>query len=331
MTAFLNKHWFLLGIPLVVALGWLWPEGMRDAGVLHAGAWKDWLVVAVFLCSGLSLPGRALVTACARWRLHVLVQATSLLLVPLLMWLAVMPLRALGMAEDLILGLLFLACLPTTIASCVALTRAGGGDQAGALFNSAGGNLLGIVVTPLTCLLLTGLKPSIPVAAVVAQLGYLVLAPLVVGQVLRLLLPRFIEPYGPVFGKTTLALLLGILANVFANAFARGFPPIGAWSVVLLVATVVGGHLLLLALAWWLSALRLAALDPPGRVAALICSTQKTAALGVPMLAVMFQGDPRLALLTLPILCWHPLQLSVGAALAPRLNAWVSARAAATA
>lgn len=324
MTAFLGRHWFFGAIPLMVLLGWLWPDLMRDQGILHAGTWKDQLVIGVFLASGLSLPGRALVSAGARWRLHLLVQGFSLGLVPLLMWATAPLLRWLGMNESLVLGLLFLACLPTTIAGCVALTRAGGGDQAAALFNSAGGNLLGVVITPITCLWLTGLQPSIPLREVVGQLTCLVLLPLLIGQAIRLALPRHIEPHGALLGKITLGLLLGILANVFANAFARGLPPLDGSSLALLAATVALGYLLLLALAWWLGARRLVALDRAGRVTVLICATHKTAALGVPMLAVMFAGDPRLALLTLPLLCWHPLQMAVGAALAPRLQAWVA-------
>ena len=42
-----------------------------------------------------------------------------------------------------------------------------------------------------------------------------------------------------------------------------------------------------------------------------IAPTQKTAALGLPLLAVLYQGDARLGLIALPLLIYHPLQLFV--------------------
>jgi sodium/bile acid cotransporter 7 len=322
MNAFLAKHWFTLCIPLVVVLGWGFPDLMRSGGLLHAEVWKDWLVVGIFLLSGLGLAGKALVTAAANWRLHLFVQVFSLAVIPLLFWLLKPALIAAGLAEPLVMGLLFMACLPTTIAGCVAVTRAGDGDVAAALFNSAGGNLLGIVVTPLTCLLLTGLHTAVPVREVMLQLFWLAVVPIAVGQGLRLVAARRIEPHSALFGKVTQVLLLGILANVFATSFHKGFPSVGAWSLALLGLVVVVGHLGLLWLSWRLSRLPALGLAPAGRIAALFCSTQKTAALGVPMLSVMFAGDARLGLLTLPILCYHPLQITLAAVLAARLKTW---------
>ena len=41
------------------------------------------------------------------------------------------------------------------------------------------------------------------------------------------------------------------------------------------------------------------------------------------MLQAMFEGNPKLGMYTLPLLVWHPLQLLIGTALAPRLATWV--------
>jgi sodium/bile acid cotransporter 7 len=56
----------------------------------------------------------------------------------------------------------------------------------------------------------------------------------------------------------------------------------------------------------------------------LYCGAQKTLAVGVPLIAILYKGDPNLAFLTLPILVYHPLQLLVGAASAPWLGRWIA-------
>lgn len=41
------------------------------------------------------------------------------------------------------------------------------------------------------------------------------------------------------------------------------------------------------------------------------------------MLGAIFEGNPNVGLYTLPLLIWHPMQLVIGSALAPRLSNWV--------
>ena len=55
------------------------------------------------------------------------------------------------------------------------------------------------------------------------------------------------------------------------------------------------------------------------RVAILYASTQKTLALGLPLLRILFQGRADLAVLCTPLLMQHPLQLIVGSLLQPVL------------
>ena len=51
--------------------------------------------------------------------------------------------------------------------------------------------------------------------------------------------------------------------------------------------------------------------------------TQKSVAVGIPMISTLYEHDPRAGLYTLPLLIWHPLQLLIGSALAPHLAAGV--------
>jgi sodium/bile acid cotransporter 7 len=53
-----------------------------------------------------------------------------------------------------------------------------------------------------------------------------------------------------------------------------------------------------------------------------ICSTQKTVALGLPLVRIVFAGDPDLGALILPLLAYHLLQLMVASAAAPWWRRW---------
>ena len=45
--------------------------------------------------------------------------------------------------------------------------------------------------------------------------------------------------------------------------------------------------------------------------------------MGIPLINAIYEGSPALALYTLPLLIWHPMQLVIGTFLSPRLLAWV--------
>lgn len=44
--------------------------------------------------------------------------------------------------------------------------------------------------------------------------------------------------------------------------------------------------------------------------------------MGVPMINAIYETDPNIGLLTLPLLIWHPMQLLMGSLVAPRIGVW---------
>ncbi len=81
--------------------------------------------------------------------------------------------------------------------------------------------------------------------------------------------------------------------------------------------------ILLMALAWY--SLKLLFRDKPKlRVMGLFGCTQKTVAVGVPLIQALYQHDPLIGVYTLPILVWHPMQLFIGSWLAPYLASFVA-------
>ncbi|MBA3684408.1 MAG: bile acid:sodium symporter [Planctomycetes bacterium] len=321
MLPWIGRNWFLIAFTGALAAAAYAPAPGAAGGAFALDQAKPWLITGIFLIAGLTLPTRQLGVALGSVRAHVFVQGFAFLMVPCLMLGLDPVLAAAGLAPELRQGLLVMACLPTTIATCVAQTRAGGGDEAMALCESALGNLLGVFVTPVLVLLCTGRDAAVPVLEVLRTLGLTVILPLIVGQLISLPCARALSAKRRWFGTATSLLLVALIYHIFCNSFARG------WNVprshLFAVGTVVAVlHAVLLVGALALSAAPVFAFGRRQRVAATICASQKTAALGVPLLTILYHGDPALPLLSAPLLMYHFLQLLVATALTPLWRQW---------
>ncbi len=319
MSAFLSRHWFLCGLIVMVGMAAAAPWVGARGGPLKPELTVHLAVAAAFLVSGMTLPLARLQAAAGRWRLHLFIQGFGFVLVPALVWSLLPVIRWCGGSLALAQGFVVLACLPTTIASCAIFTRAAGGNEAAALCNSVLGNLLGLIVTPALLLLLLGTHGEAPITAVLTQLSLEVLLPLLLGQGARLLAGSRVaafERLRPLPSVFLLYLIFCVFSETFASTRTDG---VGR---DLLVAFIGTGslHMTLLALCWVLSAWRGWDFDRGDRIAVLLCAPQKTLALGVPMLSILYGHHPQLAWLTLPLVCYHPLQLVVSGLLASRLR-----------
>lgn len=317
----LRKHWFLLALAAAAFLAAVRPEWGGPAGPLRADRWNPFIVAGLFLFSGLTLRTADIPAAVADWRLHAFTQGFSLLFLPALFWAVAAVLARLGLDPALAQGLIVLGALSTTTASGVVLTRAAGGDELGALFNAALGSFLGVFLSPFLILVMTGRAGAVPLAPVVKQLSLQVVAPLLAGQAAQLLARAKVAGLRPFLGPAGQGLLVLLVWTVLCGAFARGSK---APAADLVLAGILVGilHVTSLAAAFLTSGWRSLGLTRPRRTAGIICGTQKSAALGVPLLYILFTGDPRLGLVLLPLLIYHPLQIAAASFLAPRLARW---------
>ena len=316
------QHWFICLLPVAFALAWVAPEIASKGGWTRPELTTKLGVGLIFVLQGLALPMAALRAGMGQWRLHATVQVMSYVGLPVI-GLVLATIAGRWLPDELRIGLVFLAVLPSTVSSAAVLTASAGGNTAGAIFNAVLSSLLGVLLTPALLALALGLQgvgvdgATVDTGGIVVELIKLIILPLLLGQILRLRLADWATRHKKRLGILNTAVILFIVFAAFCDASkAEVWTKHGAalpLEALLIAATVF-------ALATWVVrvAVRVAKLAPPDAIAAEFCAVQKTLASGVPLAGVVFAGDPRPGLILLPLLIYHPVQLTLHGALAAR-------------
>jgi sodium/bile acid cotransporter 7 len=302
-------------------LGYTFPS--FGANLNPRGATSKALIVLLFLISGFSLPTESIGKGLRDWRLHLFCQSWIFIVAPAYFLLTTLPLKHLW-PQTVLVGIYALACMPTTVSSCIVFTQLSGGNVMGTIFNAAVSNMAGVVISPLLLsLMMQGTAQPLPVSEVLSILGdlaLLMLVPLSCGQVLRRLVPRIARRHAPRLG---VASNIFILAVVFFSIAATALNPSFAASLreMLLPFAYLGvSHLLLLLLAYL--GTRALLFSQENVISVLFVAPQKTLAAGVPILATFFANSPSvLGQVMLPLLFYHAWQLIVAGFLRNRFAA----------
>ncbi|HTI70425.1 MAG TPA: bile acid:sodium symporter family protein [Candidatus Limnocylindria bacterium] len=318
MRTFYLKNWFVLSLPLVVALAWLVPELGASGGWLQSQVTTKVGVAIIFFFQGLTIPTSALHHGLKNWRLHLIVQLFIFGLFPLL-GMVFDHLAGDYMPRDLRLGFLFLSVLPSTISTSPVLTSMAGGNTVGAIFNAVLSNLLGIVLTPLwASWLMKTSGHKRPLGPVIAEVVLYLFVPLLIGQVARLRLHALADARRKILGNMNSGLVLFIVFAAFCNSVKTHVWRMHGWGVTL---GAMAGVLVLFGVATALAELLAWAfrLNRGDQIVAVFAGPHKTLASGVPMAKVIFEQHPGLGLILLPIMFYHPLQLFVCGMMAHRM------------
>jgi sodium/bile acid cotransporter 7 len=308
---------FLTGMVLAIGLAALFPAPGAEGGWLHPELLTKAGVALVFFLNGAGLSFAALKDGVFRWRLHIIIQAATFLLFPLIgfIFLAV---AGAWISPDLKIGFFYLCAIPSTVSSSVAMTAAARGNVPVAVFNATLSSLLGIVVTPLwMSLILKTSGQHMDVFHVFIDLIIWLVLPLIVGQVMRPLIGAWLGAHKKLTQIVDRGTILLLVYTSFCDSFAKHI-----WSgnspatLVLVVAATLGLFFLVLNLLWQLC--DRTGIPAPFRSAIVFCGTKKSLATGVPMAHLIFAGNPGLGLILLPIMVYHPLQLLICTPLAAR-------------
>ena len=322
MKALLRKHAFTLWLVAAVLLAVYFPEPASQSGFLRA-QWITQIGVAViFFLQGLTLPTRSLAAGYKPKRLHVFVLSWNFLWFPVVTGLLLIPLSRL-LTPELCVGFWLLAILPTTVASAIAFTSLSGGDTSNAIFSTIFSNLLAVLVVPTIAVAYLASETAIEISltGIFMSLARLLVLPLIVGQVARQLLPALAGRIAGVAKLVSSGIIIFIVHAAFAQSVSSGL--LDELSLALCLGVAVGIVTILLVtsvLIWWSGSwLRL---QRAQRIAAFFCASQKSLASGLPLASSILLAAPGVvdpAMVLIPLICFHPVQLAFAGLLTGRL------------
>uniref|UniRef100_A0A8C6DLA8 Sodium/bile acid cotransporter n=1 Tax=Moschus moschiferus TaxID=68415 RepID=A0A8C6DLA8_MOSMO len=323
----MRKEWFLIGIVLAIAGAKLEPSIGVNGGPLKPEITVSYIAVAtIFFNSGLSLNTEELTSALVHIKLHLFIQIFTLAFFPAAVWLFLQLLSITPINEWLLKGLQTVGCMPPPVSSAVILTKAVGGNEAAAIFNSAFGSFLGIVVTPLLLLLFLGSSSSVPFTSIFSQLFMTVVVPLIIGQIVRRYIKDWLERKQPPFGAVSSSVLLMIIYTTFCDTFSNPSIDLDKFSLLLVLFIICSIQLSFMLLTFIFSTRNNSGFTPADTVAVMFCSTHKSLTLGIPMLKIVFAGHEYLSLISVPLLIYHPVQILLGSVLVPTIKSWMVSR-----
>lgn len=270
-------------------------------------------VALVFFLHGAKLSPQAVVAGIAHWRLHLVVLLTTFALFPVA-GLLFSNLPGWIVPAALAPGVIYLACLPSTIQSAVGFTAVARGNVAAAVCGASASNLLGVAITPLLVgLLLSAQGGGLSWGALEAILLQL-LVPFLAGQLMRRWIGGFIQRYSRQASLVDRGSILLVVYNAFSGAVA-----VGIWSQVsmgdLIRLSLICLVLLAGSVAWtvWIS--RRLNFPVEDEATILFGGSNKSLAAGAPMAAVLFPAAA-VGFILLPIMLYHQFQLMACAAIA---------------
>ncbi|MHA7858384.1 MAG: bile acid:sodium symporter family protein [Henriciella sp.] len=326
MARFLPDRYVSLLI-LSAVLGFLLPELGASDGPLHLGLVTKLGISLVFFLHGANLAPESLAAGVKNWKVHVLIQATTFALFPILGGILFVALDGV-MSDSLRLGFFFLAALPSTISSSVAMTAIAKGNVPVAVFNATLSGLLGLVLTPAMVSLVTATGVmQFSLLDAMGNIALMLLAPFAIGQLVRPLIKQAVIKHKSILSLLDRGVILLIVFTSFATSTAGGIWT--RFSVGEIVATVAL-VLVLLAIAFamtvWLS--RRLKLPLEDEAAVVFCGSTKSLANGAPIAQILFAGSPLLGVILLPLMLYHQLQLVGCAILAQRYSKQIDTMAA---
>ncbi|MDD3180621.1 MAG: bile acid:sodium symporter [Opitutaceae bacterium] len=309
--------WFLTGLAGVTVLAWLIPGPGAAGGWMHPELLTKAGIALIFFLHGLVLSFVAMRAGALNWRLHLLVQASTFLIFPLL---GLLGNALLGefLPSGLKLGFFYLCALPSTVSSSVAMTATAGGNVAGAVFNATLSSVIGVVLTPLwvgVVLHVSGQTQSL--GPVILDLVRWLVLPLAIGQAVRPWLGAWAERRKAAINVVDRVIILLLVYTSFCDSFKNRIWSDHGGGIL---PIVLGGSLVLFVIVMTLTSLAATAwrFNRADRIAAVFCGSKKTLASGVPMAKLIFGAHPGLGLILLPIMIYHPLQLIICSVLAAR-------------
>ncbi|MBR2314139.1 MAG: bile acid:sodium symporter [Akkermansia sp.] len=303
---------FTTGILIALVLGIIVPCHGIGAAIF------DWLtnaaIVLLFFLYGVKLSRKSVVEGLLNWRLQSMVFAFTFVFFPVVIPL-LRPLFEPLVGAALYMGLVYVACLPSTVQSSIAFTSVAGGNVPAAVCSASVSSLLGVFLTPFLVSLLFATDGSGAQVGLdtVLKICYQILLPFIAGQLSQPLLRKWVLGHKTLIGWNDKSTIWLVVYTAFSNATSGGYWDKLQASQLAGLVVVCGLILCLTFIITWYSS-RLLGFNREDSITIVFCGSKKSLAVGAPMMLAIFGTLDNNLLL--PLMVFHQVQLMLCAHLA---------------
>lgn len=303
-----NIDFLLPGLILMIVAAKIFPFQESYSSIFPMKQVTFWGVVVIFILYGLKLSPKEMMKDMANWKLHLLTQSTTFLIIPALV-LVLYPFFRETEFYNFWIALLFLAVLPSTVSLSVVFVVKNKGNLGGAIFNSSISGFLGMLLTPLwLSFFLHESGGNGDTIELILKLVQQILLPIIIGMVFKYFAPKSSEWIVRKTKNVDKIIVLLIVYNSFSNAFNNDlFNMIPLNQLLVLMAGVVSLYLVVFELTNFLG--RILRFEAKDIIVLLFCGTQKSLVHGSVFALLLFQGVEMQTFALLPLMIYHAFQL----------------------
>ena len=314
---------FILAIIITVLLAYLFPQFGSHSSKIDLDLIASIGISLIFFFYGLKLSPEKMKSGLKNWRLHLLVQASTFIIFPLVV-LLFYPFVNSEQNENLWLAFFFLAALPSTVSSSVVMVSIAKGNIPAAIFNASISGIIGIMITPLWMgFFLNDADTNFELAEIYIKLITEVLLPVILGLLMHRYLGIFAAKYKTFLTTFDKSVILLIIYKSFATSFEQNiFSSLKPSNLVVMILCVVLLFYVMYFMTGYLSTIL--GFNHPDRITAQFCGTKKSLIHGTIFSKILFQNAATMGIILLPLMLFHGFQIFIISTIATRMGAHTS-------
>ncbi|WP_147676678.1 bile acid:sodium symporter family protein [Algibacter pacificus] len=301
---------FVLSIICVIIIAYFFPEWGIASSKIPIDTISAIGISLIFFFYGLKLNPTQLKAGLKNWKLHLLVQASTFLMFPLLV-LLLRPFIQNEAQETIWLAFFFLAALPSTVSSSVVMVSIAKGNIPAAIFNASISGIIGIAITPLWMgLFVNDAQTDFDFTAIYLKLIVQIILPVILGLLLQRFLGAFVHKHSSKLTLFDKSIILLIIYKSFSESFDSGmFSSVSFLDLLLLFAGVFVLFVVTFLLTGFIG--EKMKFNKEDQITAQFCGTKKSLVHGTVFSKILFGNMTSIGIILLPLVLFHALQLLI--------------------
>ncbi|MBE6420073.1 MAG: bile acid:sodium symporter [Akkermansiaceae bacterium] len=304
---------FTTGIIISVILGLVVPCSGSSAEVFEL--LTHVAIILLFYLYGVKLSRESVIAGLLNWRLQSMVLLFTFVFFPVVIPL-LQPVFEPLVGAALYTGLVYVACLPSTVQSSIAFTSVAGGNVPAAVCSASVSSMLGVFLTPMLVGLLFSHSSRIGTdigVDTILKICYQILLPFLLGQLSRKWLKNWVQNHKQLISWNDQTTIWLVVYTSFSGATVCGYwgqlHALQLGALILVCAVILG---ITFAATYWSSTAL--GFNREDRISIVFCGSKKSLAVGAPMMLAIFGTVDNNLLL--PLMIFHQVQLMACAQLA---------------